>query len=144
MADRPDLRASDADRERTADLLRRSAGDGRLDPDELEERLTSAYGARTTGELADLTRDLPSAPPRPVPRREATLQLRRRYGGLLFPPLVCTLIWLATGAHGSFWPIWVWLGCGIAALAGILGVDDRHRRRERRRDVGSPPEPPGD
>ncbi len=147
MAGTPDLRASDADRERTADVLRRSAGDGRLDPEELDERLTRAYSARTTGELTELTRDLPP-PPSPVPRREASRQLRKRYGGLLFPPLVCTLIWLAAGATGAFWPIWVFLGCGIAALAGILGVDEHDRRRDRGRDrrrrTPPPPAPPGE
>ncbi len=145
MAESPDLRASDADRERTAETLRRNAGDGRLDPEELDERLTRAYAARTTGELTELTRDLPPPAPAPVRRREATRQWRKRYGGLLFPPLVCTLIWLAAGANGSFWPIWVFLGCGIAALAGILGVDE-HDRRDRRRSVPprgpEPPAPP--
>ena len=34
----PELRASDADREHTAALLRRAAGEGRLDVDELEDR----------------------------------------------------------------------------------------------------------
>ena len=142
MAESPELRASDADRERTADTLRRNAGDGRLDPEELDERLTRAYGARTTAELEELTRDLPAPAPAPVPRREAALHLRRRYGGLLFPPLVCTLIWIAAGAHGSFWPIWVFLGCAIAALAGILGVDEHDRRRDRRRRINPPPPPP--
>lgn len=144
MAESPDLRASDADRERTADTLRRSAGDGRLETDELDERLTRVYAARTLGELAALTADLPAPPAVPVPRREATRQLRARYGGLLFPPLVCTLIWLAAGADGSFWPIWVFLGCGIAALAGILGVDehDRRRGRDRRRRMAPLPPPP--
>ena len=39
MAETPELRASDADREQTAELLRRAAGDGRLTVDELDERL---------------------------------------------------------------------------------------------------------
>ena len=56
----PDLRASDADRERTADRLRHAAGDGRLTIDELDERLVDAYAARTHGELARLTADLPA------------------------------------------------------------------------------------
>ena len=47
--------------------LRRAAAEGRLDPDELDERLGAAYGARTIGELAPLTTDENS--PMPVPSR---------------------------------------------------------------------------
>jgi hypothetical protein len=54
----PELRASDADRERTADLLRSAAGEGRLTMEELEERLHSAYAARTHAELDGLTADV--------------------------------------------------------------------------------------
>jgi hypothetical protein len=54
----PALRASDADRERVADVLRDAAGDGRLDLDELDERLQGAYAARTHEELEPLTADL--------------------------------------------------------------------------------------
>lgn len=57
----PELRASDADRERVADRLRRAAGDGQLTIDELDERLHAAYAARTRGELEPLTADLQSA-----------------------------------------------------------------------------------
>nr|WP_246213804.1 DUF1707 domain-containing protein [Kitasatospora viridis] len=58
----PELRASDADRERIADLLRDAYAEGRLTVDEHAERIEAAYGARTMGELATLTRDLPSHP----------------------------------------------------------------------------------
>jgi len=58
-ADPRDLRASDADREQVAQRLREAAGDGRINLEELEERLTAAYTARTYGELEALTRDLP-------------------------------------------------------------------------------------
>jgi hypothetical protein len=54
----PELRASDSDRERTADLLRRAAGDGRLTMEELEERLHTTYAARTHHELDGLTADV--------------------------------------------------------------------------------------
>ncbi len=55
-----DLRASDADRERVADLLRDAYAEGRLDVEEHAERIEAAYGAKTLGELAPLTRDLPA------------------------------------------------------------------------------------
>jgi hypothetical protein len=57
----PDLRASDADRERVAEVLRDALAEGRLDMAEFEERLEQTYRARTYGELAPITRDLPVA-----------------------------------------------------------------------------------
>jgi hypothetical protein len=54
----PELRASDADRERAADTLRTAAGEGRLTVDELEERLSSAYDSRTQRELDVLVADV--------------------------------------------------------------------------------------
>ncbi|MBT2449343.1 DUF1707 and DUF2154 domain-containing protein [Streptomyces sp. ISL-43] len=56
----PDLRASDADRERVVDRLRDAVAEGRLDMDEFEERLEAAYKSRTYAELEPLTRDLPA------------------------------------------------------------------------------------
>lgn len=58
----PELRASHEDRERAAEIIRIAAGDGRLTADELDERLEKALTARTTGELAVLTADLPAVP----------------------------------------------------------------------------------
>jgi hypothetical protein len=55
----PELRASHADRDRVVDVLRVAAGDGRLTVAELDERLEAALSARTIGELAVLTADLP-------------------------------------------------------------------------------------
>jgi len=57
----PDLRASDADRERVADILREALAEGRLDMEEFGERLDATYKARTYGELEPITRDLPNA-----------------------------------------------------------------------------------
>lgn len=58
MAETPELRASDADREQTAELLRRAAGEGRLTVDELDERLAEAFAARTRAELEALVADV--------------------------------------------------------------------------------------
>jgi hypothetical protein len=62
MMRNPSLRASDADREATADRLRQHHTDGRLDQDEFQERLDRCFAAKTVGELAELTRDLPAGP----------------------------------------------------------------------------------
>jgi hypothetical protein len=56
----PNLRASDAEREATADRLRRHHTDGRIDQEEFQERLDRCFAAKTVGELAELTRDLPA------------------------------------------------------------------------------------
>lgn len=56
----PELRASDADRERVVDRLRDAVAEGRLDMEEFEERLDAAYRSRTYAELEPLTRDLPA------------------------------------------------------------------------------------
>ena len=60
--DGPGLRASHADRDRIVDALRIAGGDGRLSAEELDTRLESALSARTLGELAGLTADLPASP----------------------------------------------------------------------------------
>jgi len=63
-----EMRASDADRDRVMDVLRNATAEGRLTADELEERLEAALAARTFGDLAALTDDLPVEPdllPRP-------------------------------------------------------------------------------
>jgi hypothetical protein len=60
------MRASHADRDRTAELLRVAAGDGRLTPEELDERLEAALTAKTLSELAVLTTDLPGTQGRPA------------------------------------------------------------------------------
>src|SRR3954467_7885687 len=105
----PDQRASDAERDATADPLRVAGGHGRLEPDELEERLEAAYSARTVGELAALTDDLPGRPrepaaPEPAWRSEA---VRARLASFIVANTVCIAIWAATGADGHFWPVWV-------------------------------------
>ena len=58
---RSELRASNEDRDRVVEMLRVSAGDGRLTAEELDERLELAMTARTYGELARLVADLPEA-----------------------------------------------------------------------------------
>jgi hypothetical protein len=67
------LRISDEDRHKVAEVLRQAAGEGRIDLDELDERLEATYQAKTYGELVPITVDLPVAgvsravTPRPQP-----------------------------------------------------------------------------
>ncbi len=140
-----DHRASDAERDATADRLRVAGGDGRLDPDELEQRLDAAYSAKTLGDLAALTRDLPAAPPAaapPEPKLDSQ-PVRARLASFIIINTICIVIWAASGANGGFWPIWVILGTGIGLFAAMvrraLGVEEeeeghgRGRRHRRRR-----------
>lgn len=55
------LRASDADRDRTADILRDALAEGRLTAEEHSERIDGVYRAKTTAELEPLISDLPAA-----------------------------------------------------------------------------------
>jgi hypothetical protein len=57
----PPVRASDAERDRAAEILRAGYAEGRLSRAELDERLTAAYAASTRADLYDLTSDLPGA-----------------------------------------------------------------------------------
>lgn len=54
------IRASDADRDRIADILRDALAEGRLDAEEHSERIDAVYRAKTVGELEPLVRDLPA------------------------------------------------------------------------------------
>lgn len=60
--DIPDLRASDADRERVVRSLERHTSAGRLSLDEYADRVERALRARTHGELATVLGDLPAEP----------------------------------------------------------------------------------
>jgi len=112
MTDTAEIRASDAEREQHAELLREHAAQGRLTVDELDERLDRVYAARTRGELAPVVADLPA--PRPRPRRPA--RRRPELSAFVAVNLLLIAIWAATGA-GYFWPIWPLLGWGL----GLIG-----------------------
>jgi hypothetical protein len=81
---RNELRASHDDRDRVVELLRVSAGDGRLTAEELDERLEQAMTARTYGELARLVADLPAvgsiASPATAPRPKDVVRIDTRSG----------------------------------------------------------------
>jgi hypothetical protein len=66
------LRVSDDDRHKVAEILREAAGEGRIDLDELDERLEATYSAKTYADLVPITVDLPAHEPTslPVPKRE--------------------------------------------------------------------------
>jgi Domain of unknown function (DUF1707) len=120
------LRIGDADRERVADRLRRAAGEGRLTPEELEERLEAAFAARTEAELTPLVADLPPEPrgrPSGEPGRPRPQGRGARRSGELrawaATSVLLVAIWALTGA-GYFWPVWPILGWGVFVLPSPL------------------------
>src|SRR5258708_18215836 len=79
MPNDPKIRASDADRDRTAALLREHHAAGRLDLEEFNERLDKAYAAKTVGELDALMADLPAIDLYQLP--DASMRRGRGGGG---------------------------------------------------------------
>ncbi len=61
MNDPSRMRISDDDRHKVAEALRDAAGEGRLDMEELDERLEAAYAAKVYADLVPLLADLPGA-----------------------------------------------------------------------------------
>jgi hypothetical protein len=95
--DAADLRASDAERELVVDELREQAVAGRLDATDLEERVHDAYRARTRGELARLTADLPARASAQLPAsRRRSLWLRRRLASFVTVNGICVGVWART------------------------------------------------
>ena len=108
-----DVRASDAERERTISHLRTHAGEGRLSVEELDARIEQAYAAKTRRDLAALTADLPRPRrPRPDARAEFREHLRTYLGVMA----LLVVIWALTGM-GYFWPVWPALGWGIGIVS---------------------------
>jgi hypothetical protein len=98
------LRASDAERERVADALRRHHLDGRLDTEELQDRLERAYAARTTGELGPLLADLPAErEPGRAPRRSTPFGAPPFFAVAVV--LVLALATVGAVAHGHPGPL---------------------------------------
>lgn len=108
----PELRASDADREATVERLHRAAIEGRLDADELDERVSAAYRARLCSDLARLTADVTAPSAAVAPREFARpLEAPRRKVNLL-----------AAGSLFSalFWGLWV--GSVAAVVLGHIAL----------------------
>jgi hypothetical protein len=138
------LRAGNADREQVVAQLNKAFAEGRLDVHELDERVAAAYAAKTMGELAPLTADLPSSRT-PVPRVDASParpaadgeiergSRRAAVGGALGLFLVNVLIWAAVSVGAGdriyFWPIWTAIPL-VFAVAAALSDTHRDRRRD--------------
>ncbi|SOC53392.1 protein of unknown function [Blastococcus aggregatus] len=139
----PHLRAADADRSAVASVLGEHMAAGRLTVAEYEERLTRAYAAKTYGELAELTTDLPGGVTPAV--RSSGAPARRedrpaRWGGdwgkadawawrsWATTAAIVISIWaitsLASWEFLYFWPIWVLGPWGVVLFIQSFGDDD--------------------
>jgi Domain of unknown function (DUF1707) len=151
-------RASDADRDRTVAALREHLAAGRLTLEEFEERMDKACAAKTLGELDSLMADLPGAdlsqlPDASVDHSAGSPPLTRRRppgsieagrgrfspawrtagGAWLAISLVLFVIWLASGASGGLWFLWVALALGAVLLVRrMTGAPARSERRSAR------------
>jgi len=116
-SERPEIRASDAERERIVTYLRDKAAEGRLTADELDERVGRAYVALTLGELQRLVRDLPDPP---VRRRTALS--RRRHRGVVIAGMAGFAAWRVPGL--ALLLVWTALAVTIVmvALIAVLAV----------------------
>jgi hypothetical protein len=121
------IRASDADRERVAAILRGAAGQGLLTLDEIGDRLAAAYAATHVSDLAPLTADLPEGGRRFAPvdlraRARARTVARAHLGGYVALVLLMVGIWVATGADYYFWPVWPALGMLPAVVSHLAAA----------------------
>jgi hypothetical protein len=136
------LRVSDAEREGAARTLREHGATGRLDVGELEQRVELAYRARTRGDFAVLTRDLPAVPAGDPGRRTPGRPTpgRRQLAPFVAVMVVLVAVWAVTGA-GYPCPVWPALGWGLPLLLGSRGVGACGARRVTPGAAGWPGRP---
>ncbi|MFC0040337.1 DUF1707 domain-containing protein [Actinomadura rayongensis] len=142
----PEMRASDADRDRVAASLREHCAVGRLTTDELTERIEAVYASRTLGELAELTADLPEedpdAPGYPVPAAQRYDRVpaargsrdvvrggggRLAWSGWALVSGVSFTVWVLLAVAGVWtYPWWIWVA-GPWGLGLLLSTVARRR-----------------
>ena len=105
MPEDHDVLVGDAERRAAASDLSTHYEAGRLTLEEFEERLEGVHRARTDLDLHEALRQLP-ATRRPTlsPRDSRWRSLATQYALI---NAVALLVWLFSGANGSFWPKWV-------------------------------------
>jgi uncharacterized protein DUF1707 len=129
------MRTSDGERQRAAEFLRDACADGRLSPEELEQRLDALFSGTTVGEMAALLRDLPgggAVVPRlggrsPL-RSPAPVPVRRRRGPS--PAVPIGLMLLVVGVGGLVFAalppliavLFAAIALSLAVAVGVLAV----------------------
>jgi hypothetical protein len=146
MSSDSSIRASDQDRDRTADLLREHHAVGRLTAEEFAERLDKSFNAKTIGELEELTTDLPAIDLYPLPTAslprhrtvssdlpaasvfsQAGFEVRIWHGSGRFSPgwlaawgswsVILAVCFVAWAISGTPWPLLV-----VGGFGAIMGV----------------------
>jgi hypothetical protein len=157
------MRASDRDRDVVNEVLGTAYAEGRLTPEELDERTDQVARSRTLGELPPLIGDLVAATPVRVARADLHAEAVRRYRmhrqqalvGWLVPTLICWVIWTVT-TQGFPWPAIVTVATGVRLLQLLVtreetieSIERRLERKERkrlasrqRRELRQAPPPP--
>lgn len=105
-----DVRASDAEREHVARILRAAAGEGLLALGEADDRLAALYASRWRSELSPLTADLSDGGQALLEntaeaRHAARAGLRRHALTVAVVAVVLLTVWVLTDAD-FFWPVW--------------------------------------
>jgi Domain of unknown function (DUF4190)/Domain of unknown function (DUF1707) len=128
MSNGPALRASDADREAVAERLRVASVEGRIEPDELEERLSQVYSARWVADLDRIVADVsPPPPPAPLAPPYAPYPPAVVYpttNGLAVASLVAGFLWLG------------WFGSILAVIFGHIALGQINRSGGRETGSG--------
>jgi hypothetical protein len=114
-SDPSQMRASDADRERVAQVLHKAAAEGRLDLHELDERLGTTYAAKTYGELVPITADLGVPSPAALPAVRSTAV--DRVGGVPGPS-VSFAFWSGCDRKGD-WVVPAYHNA-VAIMGGVV------------------------
>jgi hypothetical protein len=159
MAFDPNIRASDADRDKTVTLLREHLAAGRLTSEEFDERLEAALSAKTLGDLDRLMADLPGIDMyrlpdarlvrQPMQARSRQAIARRRaeawraaWGSWFTISLLCFVIWAISG-FGYPWPLWVAGPLGVILLGRAISGQHPRGSRHVGPGQGGPGELPG-
>ncbi|MFI9814774.1 DUF1707 SHOCT-like domain-containing protein [Saccharothrix variisporea] len=125
-----DMRASDAEREVVQQLLHRAHAEGSLDLTEFDQRVVATWQAKTRGELAALTADLPQVHPAPRP----TPPVKAKKSGGRTALRVLTTIWASVsalnfaiwllvsilGGEGLVHPWFLWVALPWGSVLGVV------------------------
>lgn len=137
------LRASNAERDRVIEVLRRHTADGRLTLEEFEQRVGEALAAMTRADLGPVLRDLPPLPPAaPVAARATARRTRWRSldGGRAVLGAIAVIVLvtvIASGAWGMWWIVFPLLGVfGGCGRGGTSCTSGRSRWADDRRHHG--------
>jgi hypothetical protein len=125
------MRASNADRERAADVLKAALAEGRLDDAEHRRRLSAVMEAQTYGQLQRLVADLPSGPTLQPARPLGTYPVPHGGGPLqpVQPPTEGLAI--ASLVLGALTPFTCGLSSVPAVITGHMALNRIRQTRDR-------------